>query len=512
MIRSQSMHGTAWRRPRLKAFLPVAAWTVFVAFALRFGPGWLASEASLKPMIALAMLLIPLCAILAVAKARGVDAQHATFALTLLIWWFLLISDEFFNRISDVQSTYEGQFSGDAYSEVFTWVIAFLILGFLSLARPEYLSKMFSGSYKWITSFMLSCLVAAVYSPSPLYALGWWFKLFLVSLVLGLCTSCIEKLSDVRAFLWSSLWGFLFICVLALADALADPTNLFQGVGGRLNADPVVLSGIAGLLLIVSLILNAIRGRLWLKLVGFASVVTMIFALGKTGLIAGAVSATVFFVLQKKIASGLALLLGVVLLAVILVATVTPLANYVSTYRAGSTLTGRTEVWAGAIPLIKQQPLLGHGYLSSKFMWTTRRGSVDDVAPHLHNGFLETLYNNGLVGLVLLLGIHGAILTNLFNARKALSVPNGKESVDLEQANILIVGCFALYVDLLIYGCFTPAFGGAASAFFMAFLSILGLSIGLRKLTQQPEAKQPVSARARIGWRKRFSEPSPSST
>jgi len=512
MIQSESMYGTAFRRPLLKALLPVAGLAVFVALVLGLGPGWLVSEAALKTMTAVAMLLIPLCVILAAAKARGVDPQRTTFALTLLIWWFLLIGDGFFDRISDVQNTYEGQFSVDAYAEVFTWLIAFLILVFISFTKPGYLGKLFSGSYKWLSLFMLSCLAAAAYSPSPSYALGWWFKLFLVTLVLGLCTSCIEKLSDVRALLWSNLWGLLFVCVLSLADALADPTTLFQGIGGRLNADPVVLSGTAGFLLIVTLILNSIRGRLWLKLVGLLSVVIMIFAFGKTGLIAGAVSATAFFVLRKKIASGLGLLLGVGLLAAILVATVTPLGNYLSTYRGGSTLTGRTEIWQEALTAIKQQPVFGHGYLASKFMWTTRRGDLEEVAPHMHNGFLETLYNNGLIGLVFLLGMHGAILTNLFHAKKALSVPNGKETGDLEQTNILIVGCFALYLDLLIYGLFTPAFGGRATTHFMVFLSILGLSMGLRKLTQQPEGKQLVTAPATIGWRKRFSEPSPSST
>ena len=126
VIQSESIHGNAFRRPLLKALLPVAGSAVFAAFVLGFGPGWLSSEAALRPMLAAAMLLIPLCVILAAAKARGVDPQRTTFALTLLIWWFVLISDEFFNRISDVTSTYEGQFSGDAYSEVFTWLIAFL--------------------------------------------------------------------------------------------------------------------------------------------------------------------------------------------------------------------------------------------------------------------------------------------------------------------------------------------------------------------------------------------------
>jgi O-antigen ligase len=512
MIQSEAIHSPAFTRPLLKTLLPVAGVAGLVTFVFGFGPDWLVSDVTLKTMAAVSMLLVPLCVILAIAKARGVNPQRTTFALSLLIWWFLLISDELFDRISDVRNTYEGQFSVSAYAEVVTWLVAFLILIFISLTKPEYLANLFSGSYKWLSLFMVSCFAAALYSPSPSYALGWWFKLFLVTLVLGLCTSCIERFSDVRALLWCNLWGLLFICGLALADAFADPTTLFQGMGGRLNADPVVLSGTAGFLLIVTLVLHSLRSRLWLKLVGLISVVIMIFAFGKTGLIAGAVSATAFFVLQKKIASGLGLLLGVVLLGALLVATVTPLANYLTTYKGGSTLTGRTEIWGAALPGIKQHPIIGHGYLASKFMWTTRRGSFEEVAPHLHNGFMEALYNNGLIGLMFLVGIHGSILTNLFRARKALSAQIGKAPAELEQTNILIVGCFALYLNLLIYGCFTPAFGGRTTAHFMIFLSILGLSIGLRKLTHQPEEKQVAAGRTTIGWQKPFSEPSPSST
>jgi O-antigen ligase len=493
--------------------LSVTVLAVVVAFALARGPSWIVSEAALKMFVAVAILLIPLCVVLAAAKARAADPQRTTFALALLIWWFLLISDEFFDRISFVQNTYEGQFSVEAYSEVVTWVVAFFVLVLISFSKPDYLRNFFAGSYKWMSLFMLSCLAASLYSPSPSYSLGWWFKLCLVTLVLGLCTSYLEKLSDVRALLWSNLWGLLCVCVLALGDAFADPTTMFQGVGGRLNADPVVLSGSAGLLLIVTLILNSIRPRVWLKLIGLLSVLTMILAFGKTGLIAAAVASAAFFGLQKKVASGIGLLVGAGLLAAVLIATVTPLGNYFNAYHSSSTLTGRTEIWESALPAIKQQPILGHGYLASKFMWTTQRGRIEDVAPHLHNGFLETLYNNGFVGLVFLLGLHGSILANLYHAKKVLSATQ-KETPDLKQANILIVGCFALYLDLLIYGLFTPAFGGRTTAHFMVFLSILALSIGLRKFSRQFEAKEPVAARPvpRWRWRKRFPVPSPSSS
>ncbi len=493
---------------RLRAFAPGASLAILIAIMLGLGPVWLVSDGSLKTMGAVALLLIPLCLVLAAAKARALSATRTTFSLALLVWWFLLISDKFFDRISDVQNTFEGQYSVDAYGEVVVWVIAFLTLLLISVARPGYLGKLFSGSFKWLSLFTVSCLIAASYSPSPAYSLGWGFKLALVVLVVGLCTSCMEKLTDVRAFLWATMWGLLFICILAVAEAVADPTTMFQGVGGRFNADPVVLSETAGCLLIVTLILNSLHGRLWLKLIILLSLLTMIFSFGKTGIITGVISAIVFFAFQKKLASSIGLLLGAGVLAASLVATVAPLAHYLNAYHAGGTLTGRTEIWETSIAFIKQRPWLGHGYLATKFMWTMERGKVSDIAPHLHNGFLEALYNNGIVGLIFLLGIHAAILTNLFYAKR--TVGKYQRAGGSQQANTLIVGCFALYLDLFISGLFTAAFGGRATVLFMLFLALLGLSMVLRKFAEQVE-EQPVVVHTVPRWREPVSVPSPSS-
>jgi len=505
MIQSETLYVP--NRSRLRALLPGASLAVLVALILGLGPIWLVSDGSLKTMGAVVMFLVPLCLVLAVAKGRGLSPSQTTFTLGLLVWWFLLISDKFFDRISDVQNTFEGQYSVDAYGEVFVWVIAFVVLALISVAKPGYLGKLFSGSFKWLSLFVLSCLVAATYSPSPAYSLGWGFKLFVVALVLGLCTSCMEKLRDVRAMLWSTMWALLFICILAVAEAVADPTNMFQGIDGRFNADPVVLSGTAGCLLICALTLNSLHPRLWLKLIALFSVLIMIIAFGKTGIIAGVIAATVFLLFQKKLASSVGLLVGVVLVAAVLVTTITPLANYVSTYRGGSNLTGRTEIWKSGIESIKQKPLLGHGYLATKFMWTTQRGgAVPDIA-HMHNGFLEALYNNGLVGLIFLLGIHTAILVNLFYAKR--TVQKYQRASGSQEANTLIVGCFALYLDLLIYGLFTPAFGGRSTVHFMVFLSLLGLSMALRKCAEKVEREPRVAVRPTAPWREPISVPSP---
>src|SRR5579872_4332844 len=505
MIQNQVLYVPT--RSRLRALIPGASVAILVALILGMGPIWLVSDGTLKTMGAVVMFLVPLCLALAVAKARGLSPTQTSFALGLLVWWFLLISDKFFDRISDVQNTFEGQYSVDAYGEVFVWMVAFIVLALISVAKPDYLSKFFSGSFKWLSLFVLSCLAASTYSPSPAYSMGWGFKLLVVALVLGLCTSYMERLRDVRSMIWATMWGLLFVCLLAVAEAAADPTNMFQGIGGRFNADPVVLSGTAGLLLICALTLNSLHPRLWLKLIALISVLIMIISFGKTGIIAGVVGATIFLLFQKKLASSLGLLVGVGLVAAVLVTTVTPLANYVSTYRGGTNLTGRTEIWQRGIESIKQKPLFGHGYLATKFMWTTQRqGLVADVA-HLHNGFLETLYNNGVVGLIFLLGIHCTILANLFYAKR--TVHSYQRAGGSSEANTLIVGCFALYLDLLIYGLFTPAFGGRTTVHFMVFLSLLGLSMALRRCAEQVNPKPLTVVRPSAPWREAFPVPSP---
>jgi len=495
-------------RSRLGAFVPGVSLAFVIAILLGLGPVWLVSDGSLKTMGAIVMLFIPLCLVLAVAKSRAMSANRTTYTLALLVWWFLLISDKFFDRISDVQNTFEGQYSVDAYGEFFVWVIAFITLAMISVARPGYLGKMFSGSYKWVSLFVVSCLFSATYSPSPSYSMGWGFKLFLVALVIGLCTYCMEKMSDVKAFLWATMWGLLFTCVLAVAEAVADPTRMFQGVGGRFNADPVVLSETAGCLLLVTLILNSLQPRVWVKGISVMSVLIMIFSFGKTGIITGVLSSIVFFAFQKKLASSIGLLLGAGVLAATMVATVAPLAHYFNAYHAGGTLTGRTEIWETGIAFIKQKPWAGHGYLATKFMWTVERGKVSDIAPHLHNGFLETLYNNGITGLIFLIGIHVSILANLFFAKK--TVTKYQKAGGTQTANTLIVGCFALYLDLFISGLFTAAYGGRATIHFMVFLSLLGMSMVLRKFAQQVE-DQPVPARPVSRWREPVRMPSPSS-
>jgi O-antigen ligase len=288
-----------------------------------------------------------------------------------------------------------------------------------------------------------------------------------------------HDLNDIIAFLWANFWGFVVVTVVPVARAFADPSTAEQG---RLSANPTALSLSAGTLVLLALILNSLRKRAWLVCFGILGTAAMIMSSGKAGIIAGIASVALFFVLQKRVAAGFGWLLGVFVLGCIILAA-TPLPTYLTAYHEEgglSTLTGRTSLWTAIWPEIMQRPIVGHGYLASRFV--AQEMKVPWETGHMHNGFIEALYNNGLVGLIILIGIHLVIVKNLWRAVKAPANRN---------AHLLAVGSWAIYVNLLINGLSEASFGGRASPPFMLLLGLIVVSEALRRTTQ-PQALSPV--------------------
>jgi O-antigen ligase len=389
-----------------------------------------------------------------------------------VVWWSALVSEQLFFRHTREAETFVGHFSDVAYGEAAFWALAFLAL--VIIGRPRLLRQGFSGCNKWLSLFALVCLASAPFSPTPLYSLAWAFKLFLVVLILVLCSGAIRDLNDIEAFFSSSFWGLVVVTMVCVARAIADPSSVFEG--GRLSelASPAALAASAGSLTLLAVILNSLRKRIWLLGFVFVGAAVMIMSGGKAGIVGGIVSVTLFFLLQKRPVAAFGWLLAVVALGSVILAA-TPLATHFTTYyKRGelSTVTGRTELWQAAWPEIVQRPIVGHGYLASRFLSEEVEGTFPE-AGHMHNGFLEALYNNGVIGLTIIVLIHLVIVRNLWLALKRLPSREGK---------LLAVGSWAIYVNLFINGLFSATFGGAARAPFMLLLALLVISEKLRTM------------------------------
>ncbi|MBZ5672029.1 MAG: O-antigen ligase family protein [Acidobacteriia bacterium] len=457
-------------------FIATVATLSFLVLAV--APRWLIAGVSF-PVIGFGAFLFALLFVVSASqRSQALDPAKSYLRLALVVWWSLLVSQEAFHRFTAEADSYAGRFSGAAYGEAAFWALAFLAL-LLIMPRPQYLRQAFSGSNKWLSFFAVVCLISAPFSSAPLYSLAWGFKLLLVVPLLLLCSAAMHDLDDIEAFFWANLWGFVIIALVPVARAFADPSTAFEG--GRLNetaSSPTGLSLCAGTLVLLSLTLNSLRNRTWLVGLVILGSTVMVMAGGKAGIFAGIASVALFFVLQKRVVAGFGWLLGVFVLGCIILA-VTPLSTYLTSYQQSgelSTLTGRTELWRAVWPEIMQHPLVGHGYLASRFLSEEVEGTFPE-AGHMHNGFIEALYSNGLVGLVILVGIHLVIVKKLWRALKGS--PN-------RNAHLLAVGSWAIYVNLLINGLFNAIFGGRAGPPFMLLLGLVVVSEALRRNAHLP--------------------------
>jgi O-antigen ligase len=407
------------------------------------------------------------------SRARGADKKKIIFTMAIVVWWFLLVSEDLFYRITKGGQILAGSFTGAAYDEAATWMIALGALLFVTFFRPQSLSRMFSGSYKWVSWFALLALASVPLSPGPLYSLAWAAKLAIAVLLLGACLAGEHDIEDVVSFLWATFWGFVLLTIIPMIQAITSPTPGFTE-GGRLSmVSTNGVSAVAGTLVLIALTLYSLKRRWWVIAFGVLGVAVMILAAGKAGIISGIISAALFFLFQKRVASSLGVLIGIAAIGILLIS-VTPLGRYFSDYSKsgqGSTISGRTELWKSALPAAMASPILGHGYVASRFASTEEEESAVEDAGHLHNGFLEAFYNNGLIGLVLLLLIHFSILRNLLYVAKH-PISRG--------AYLLAIGCSAVYANLLLNGMFNASFGGHAYAPFMLFLALVLIAEKLR--------------------------------
>ncbi len=185
--------------------------------------------------------------------------------------------------------------------------------------------------------------------------------------------------------------------------------------------------------------------------------------------------------MQKRIAAAVGVAIGVLVTGAAVIA-VTPVSGYLMNYvesSDGATLTARGDLWAQAMPFIRNRPILGYGYASSRFI-SLQLGGVSWDPGHMHNGFLEALYNNGFLGLLVMLAIHGCILRSLYRLIRDKSIN--------PRLRALAIGCAAIYFNIFLNGIFNASFGGRAGGTFIILLALLTIGERLTFLASRVPA------------------------
>jgi O-antigen ligase len=405
-----------------------------------------------------------------VLSVSGADRNRN---LIFALWWILLSSEGFFSYMTE--DAEGGQITSGAYSEVMVWVFIIFAFALYSVKNPQYFRKIFSGSYKWVAWFGVVCFLSCAYAEQPFFSLGWIVKLFLAIMLLAACNQEIKDENDLRTFLRVSQWAFAFLVFTPLLRLISDPAVLATGRLFDVGTAPTMLAADAGILVLLSLALSQPGrrgGALFFAIFGMA---TMILAAGKAGFVACVFSGLIFFIWQGKFKSAVWFLLGLFVVGAALMAVSPGLASYITGYlgtdQAG-TVTGRTDVWTAGWQLIKQKMFLGRGFMSSRFL--AYKVDISWQPGHLHNGFLEVWYNNGLIGLFVMLMMHGMIIRNLVLVMRRVSLP-------------LAAGCFAVYLNILINGMVSRAFGSRPDATFTIMFALVFVSERLLQQVSQPQ-------------------------
>jgi hypothetical protein len=472
-----------WRQPGSKWRTAGIVAAICVVSAFLFG--LVASELVTQEVVTVVVVAAVFFVLLGFTAARSRALSERPKWFIFATWGLLLASEEIFSYINDATSTYESQFAFAAYAQAAVWLLAAVALLIFVMGNPGSLTGLFSGPYKWVSSFALVALLSVAYAPQIAFSLAWAFKLCLIVVVLQAISKQLLDLDDISAFMLATIAAYIFLVgAPSIRSLLPDPTGTYgqNEFETRMREGPTGLSAAAGTFALLALTVytpGKKKGLLVLSVIGLA---VMIIAGGKAAIVAGVLSGVLFFCLQKRLGATVGFIAGIVVIFW-LALEFTPLSKYMSAYTSSgqvTSLTGRTELWAFVWPSIKQRIIQGHGYVSSRFVSVALPGTPFQ-AGHMHNGFLEALYNNGLIGLVLIVMVHFVIVRNLYHVIRGEVSP---------RAQRLAIGCAAIYSNLLINGMFNATFSGRAGAPFMMLLALVILSTRLAQELRQPVGLQ----------------------
>jgi O-antigen ligase len=414
----------------------------------------------------------------------------------VVIWFLMLTTDCLFFHEGDQNAganAMAGVFPTEVYGESLSWVICFLAVLLCTTRIPKFFSQIFKGNYRWMSLFALLCVISCAYSPKPLFSLVWAFKIVLIALLLQVCWYQIDSFQDILSFLKVTFFGYAIVAfqpviVSAMRGEMFDEE-------GRMSiiVNPDALSADAATVFLLALTLfSRVKDeglRMSAIVFGFSGFAVMVLAGGKAGILSGLVAGALYFLIRR----GIGHTLGYVIAAAgigLLLASFTPLGEYMTRYSSGgnaATLSGRTLLWTAVLPAILASPILGHGYVAATFVYV-ELNAVGWAAPQLHNGFLETAYNTGGLGFILMMTVIFVIARDLIRVMKKTNPADPIYRVT--------AGCIAIYAVLLINGLFNGTFGGRVRAPFALLMALILVS---GKLVKQTERTGSLTASATAG-------------
>ena len=146
--------------------------------------------------------------------------------------------------------------------------------------------------------------------------------------------------------------------------------------------------------------------RLFFWVARFAAVACLLFSKSSNALVGAAAGCGAYMLLMYRPTSKPVILavFAAVVAALVFGFSITP-ETVATVLHRDSHFSGRTEIWAFGQNMIQQHIWMGHGYAAAENYFTAiGTAMIFESATELHNGYLDVLFNGGIVGAVLLFG------------------------------------------------------------------------------------------------------------
>jgi exopolysaccharide production protein ExoQ len=297
-----------------------------------------------------------------------------------------------------------------------------MIAIWLWISTPGTLSVFARGRIGLLAWYCGVVLVSLLYTPDFRWAAFAALKLFGPVLVLAVLAALVQTRAQLERVIDVMLIGIAVVLLVYWIDivtgvAVTDTTARLSTLWLHPNHAGVFASVFTAVM-VGRLFTATTRRALLIAGIGAAFGAVSIFMIGsKTGIIAGGVGVAliVLICLWHRPASAIPTLLvagaGVALISVYFLTSDVGIFAHMraydeSDYRSTADLTGRVPVWEIALRQGLERPVFGHGYMAT-FATGFDNGQFW-LAKQAHNVFVQTFFDLGLVGVVIVVAIYAA--------------------------------------------------------------------------------------------------------
>jgi exopolysaccharide production protein ExoQ len=376
------------------------------------------------------------------------DSREKT-AVSRAIWiptlWFLIIGSRFVSQWLALLGLPVGASSLEDGSPIDAVIFfGMIIAGVYVLKQRSVNLSVFVRNNRWLTVFLLYCLLAILWSDFPFVASKRWIKILGHPIMALVVLTDADPKQALRALMKRSAYVLVLISILFIkyfpqyGRGFDEWTGLGTNCGIATNKNELGYGCMIFVLFFFWNLLQALqiknrkarRDELILSLLFLALLFWLLkLSSSATSLGCAVIGMTTIWLLGRRFINKR--FIGVyVVVAILAFATAEPIfgiySEALSIMGRDPTLTDRTEVWHDALEL-QPDPILGAGFES---FWLGKR--LDKLwekwwwrPNQAHNGYIETYLNLGWVGVVLLAGmiigtfgkISRALLTNFEFAR-----------------------------------------------------------------------------------------------